>query len=241
MIRSEWLLFCLVFFSAQIVTHAGVVQIGFDELSADGVIGNSNGVYSGNHYASSGVLFRTGELVASGGGIFTLTNPNDSFEVLGGAGQPAISRPNFAIARGGGTRDLLMIFTTPVTSVSLISDNYFPESADIIRLGALKSTGIENQFTVLGYDEKFDNATSSPANRLTISLNGQSFSYALFQVTTESEGFDDLTFTQAVPEPASILIFGISLFCGGVAHCRRKLNGTSRTNHPADLSKLKPQ
>ncbi len=192
---------------------AGVVRIGFDELAADGVIGNATGIYSGDHYASLGVLFRTGELVAGPGGTGLFINEVNSFEVLGGPGQPAISAPNFAIPRGAGTRDLLMIFTTPVTSVSLTSDK-FPETPDIIRLGALKATSTPNQFTLLGFDQKLDNAVSPPGNLLSISLNGLSFSYALFQVNTESEGFDDLTFTQVeVPEPASITIFGLSLIC----------------------------
>ncbi len=212
----------IAFFSAQSLTQAGVIRIGFDELAADGILGNSTGIYSGDHYASSGVLFRTGELVAGPLGTFDFINSENSFEVLGGPGQPSISLPNFAVPRGAGTRDLLMIFTTPVTSVSLTSDNYFPETPDVIRLGALQSTSTPNRFALLGYDQKLDNEISPPGNLLSIGLNGMSFSYALFQVNTESEGFDDLTFTQ-VPEPTSITLFGMGLLFGPILkRCRRR-------------------
>lgn len=197
---------CLLFSIAPV--HAALVEINFDELQADGIIGNSIGIYPGNHYASSGVLFRTGELVSGPNGTYILTNPVDSFEVLGGPGQPAVSAPNFAIPRGAGTRDLLMIFTLAVTSVTVTSDRAI-EGPDIIRLGALQATSVPNQFTVLGYAETFDNATTFPANQLTINLNGPSFSYALFQITTEQEGFDNLSFTQ-VPEPGSLAMFASS-------------------------------
>ena len=212
----------VVFVSVQSVTQAGMVRIGFDELPADGIVGNSLGIYSGDHYASSGVLFRTGELVAGPSGTYDFINSVNSFEVLGGPGQPSISPPNFVTSLGAGTRDLLMIFTTPVTSVSLTSDNFFPETPDVIRLGALQATSTLNRFTLLGFDQKFDDAISPPGNLLSIGLNGMSFSYALFQVNTESEGFDDLTFTQ-VPEPTSITLFGVGLLFGPILkRCRRR-------------------
>ena len=201
-----------VFFGVHIAAYAGTVHINFDELSADGIVGNPLGVYSGDHYASQGILIRTGELIAGPGGTGIFTNVINSFEVLGGPGQPAVSLPNFAIPLGSGTRDVLFIFTKPVTSVSLTSDKFSPETPDVIRLGAFQATSTPNQFTLLGFDQKLDNAVSAPANLLSISLGGQSFSYAVFQINTESEGFDDLTFTP-IPEPSSMLLISLGAIC----------------------------
>ena len=74
------------------------------------------------------------------------------------------------------------------------------------RFGALKSraacnvavapTGNPNEFQVIAVAEAFDNATTSPGNLL--SLAGlPPFSFAIFQTTTEQEGFDNLNFTFA--------------------------------------------
>ena len=228
--HSIWLLASAVLLGLQMAAHANPISINFDELAADGIVGNSTGIYAGNHYAGLGILFRTGDLVAGPGGTVILTNPVDSFEVLGGPGQPAISPPNLAIPLGLGLRDILFIFTTPVTSVSLTSDNFSPEAPDVIRLGALRETSTPNQFTVLGFDQKFDNAVAAPLNLLTISLGGASFSYALFQITTESEGFDNLTFAQ-VPEPSSMALLGMGTLCvisSTVRRWRRKIDNRSR-------------
>lgn len=224
---------CLTLLCIITPLKAGLVEINFDELQADGIIGNSVGIYPGNHYASSGVLFHTGELVQGSGGIFTLTNPIDSFEVLGGPGQPFVSSPNFAIPRGAGTRDLLMIFTTLVTSVSLTTDRAV-EGPDIVRLGALQATATPNEFTVLGYVEAFDNATLTPNSLLSISLNGSSFSYALFQITTEQEGIDNLTFTQ-VPEPSSLAMF---IFCGVLSALRSRTRVSKNSSTDLRTSRL---
>jgi hypothetical protein len=44
---------------------------------------------------------------------------------------------------------------------------------------------------------------SAPADTLTVSLGGTPFRFAIFQTTTEAEGFDDVTFvTAASPVPA---------------------------------------
>jgi hypothetical protein len=217
--------------------------IDFDDVSVDGTIGNSPGILPGNQYASRGVLFRTGSLTGtvSVGGTVTLippsippfapSDPIDEFEVIDTIS--SISSPNLAIARGGGLNDLLMIFTTPVTSVRLTSDDFPPslgEAPDIIRLMALAPTSTPNQFTVLAFDEKLDNAVSSPDNLLSVTLGGTPFSYALFQVTTEQEGFDDLSFdpVRAVPEPPALALAGIGLVAMWRSRQQQSLNGKAK-------------
>jgi hypothetical protein len=174
---------------------ASPVIINFDDLAADDVIGNEVGLYPGSQYVTAGVSLRTGRLLGTVevGGIVTLDDPVDSFEILGGPGEPAISPPNFAIPLNGSINDLLMMFPSPITSVSVTSDNYPGEWPDVIRLLALRPTGVPNQFQVLAVDEKLDDAIASPENLLTVDRGGLPFSYALFETTTEQEGFDDLT------------------------------------------------
>ncbi len=200
--------------------------INFDDVSVDGIIGNSLGILPGNQYASQGVSFRTGSLsgTVSVGGTVTLTSPVDEFEVLNTIS--SISSPNLAIAKGGGLNDLLMIFTTPVTSVRLTSDDFPGEAPDIIRLMALAPTSTPNQFTVLTFDQKLDDAVSSPGNLLSVALGGTPFSYALFEATTEQEGFDNLSFdpVRAVPEPATLALAGIGLVAMWRLRRREALN-----------------
>jgi hypothetical protein len=185
------------------------VVIDFDDLEADGFIGNDPGIYPANQYVGSGVTFRTGTIdgAVAVGNVITLNDLVDEFELLGGPGQPAISKPNIVIPRGGGpASDLLMVFTAPVTSVSVTSDNYvldpgpppFPESAEVIRLLALGATADPNQFTVLAVDEKLDDAVSPPDNLLSVNLGDTPFPFALLEITTEQEGFDDLTFVPTI-------------------------------------------
>lgn len=201
--------------------------INFDDVSVDGTIGNSPGIFPGNQYASQGVSFRTGSLsgTVSVGGTVTLNSPVDEFEVIN-ASVSAISDPNLAVARGGGLNDLLMIFTTPVTSVSLTSDEFPGESADIIRLIALAPTANVNEFTVLAFDEKLDDAVSSPGNLLSVALGGTPFSYALFQATTEQEGFDNLSFNpvRLIPEPGGLTFLGLGLLAGVLYVRNRRTN-----------------
>jgi hypothetical protein len=190
-----------LFVAASGSTLAAPVVINFDDVAADDIIDNALGVYPGDQYAGSGVLFRTGIMTGevAVGHIVTLTDPVDEFEVLGGPGQPSISDPNFAIPRGAGNaRDLLMIFTTPVTSIQVTTDDYSRELPDVVRLLALGATASPDAYTVLAFDEKLDDAITPPDNLLSVSLGGTPFSFALFEVTTEQEGFDDLTFVQTI-------------------------------------------
>lgn len=171
----------------------------------------------GDTFAGSGVTFTSGSIpdAVSVGDIITLAGPDNRLNVIGNTN--SISPPNFVAASAvfGTANDLLMSFSTPVASVQLTTDDTPVENPNVVRLLALAPAG--NQFEVLAIAEGLDHATSSPANLLSVSLGGTPFSFALFQVTTEGEGFDDLIFDTAdsgapgvhVPEPASLVLLGV--------------------------------
>ena len=80
----------------------------------------------------------------------------------------------------------------------------------------------------LAVTEAVDNATTSPGNFL--SLAGLSpFSFAIFQTTTEQEGFDNLTFT-TVPEPGSYALLALGLVALGMM---RRRGGSERADQHA--------
>jgi len=199
---KRWLSIVLpmVVFSVNAALCPAAEIIDFDALSA--------GVQPWDVLSASGVMFTTGNIpnAISVGSEVTLINVDQRFEIF--ANNDAISPPNFAVALGGGLNDLLMSFTTPVISVTVTSDDFIGEPQDLIRLLALEPTSNPYQFIVLALDEGFDNAISSPDNLLTVDAGGTPFEYALFQTTTEQEGFDDLTFTP-IPEPATLLLLGL--------------------------------
>jgi hypothetical protein len=180
----------------------------------------------GGTYAGDGVSFETGAI--SGpvvvGGTIAFAFESATFRMYEGSN--AISGDQFIGADlGGGARDLLMLFSTPVTSVSLVSDAT-AESAHTIRLIALEALGGGN-YEVLGFFEAQDNATTSPGNVLSISLP-TAFSIALFEVTTEQEGFDDLEFAPAlapIPEPGMFLPLGLGLAVVAMRRLRRPNRG----------------
>ena len=102
-----------------------------------------------------------------------------------------------------------MSFSTPITAISVNSDSAPAEIADVIRLIAVAPTGNPNEFQVIAVAKASDNATTSPGNLL--SLTGlPPFSFAIFQTTTEQEGFDNLNFT-TVPEPGSYALLAYRL------------------------------
>jgi hypothetical protein len=80
---------------------------------------------------------------------------------------------------------------------------------------------------VLGFVEGDDAATGLPDSLLELNLGGASFSDVLFEVTTEQEGFDDLTFTTVaqVPEPTTLVLLGAVAFSGLLAGRRRRRRG----------------
>jgi hypothetical protein len=194
--------------------------INFDDIDTRFAFGNVVGLsrvafVPGDHYASQGVLFSTGKISTdyfSVGDQLSFSKLHDLFIVARNFN--SVSAPNFLApdppSPGFTFNDLLLTFTTPVTSVAINSDHAVAEySADPIRLLALEPSQEPNGFKVLALDEKYDDATSSPADLLSIDLGGRPFSYALIEVVSELEGFDNLTFTQ-VPEPstAALLVIG---------------------------------
>ena len=186
------------------------------------------GIRTGDALLASGVEFTT---VASHGAVtvgsaLTLCEPDPRFSVF--SDSSSISPPKFAVPLDGGGNDLLIHFTSPVTSVSLTTDDYPYEGPDIVRLLALSPTSNPLKYTVLDIAEGWDNALTAPYNLLAVDNGGLGFSFALFQATTETEGFDDLTFTLApsqVPEPGSVLMFTGLVTSGAMALLCRRKNG----------------
>jgi hypothetical protein len=191
---------------------ASAVLIDFDNLAA----GNQNG----NVLAASGVTFATGNIPNGIAAPFTFSNFDPRFSIFASS---AVSQPNIAVALGGGLNDVLMSFSTPITAISVNSDSALGEISDEIRLIAVAPTGNPNEFQVIAVAEASDNATTSPANLL--SLTGLApFSFAIFQTTTEQEGFDNLNFT-TVSEPGSYALLALGLVALGLM---RRRGGSER-------------
>jgi len=196
---------------------ASAVLIDFDSLAA--------GTQNGNVLAASGVTFATGNIPNAIAAPFTFSNFDPRFSIFASS---SVSPPNIAVALGGGLNDVLMSFSTPITAISVNSDSAPFEVADVIRLIAVAPTGNPNEFQVIAFVEAFDNATTSPGNLL--SLSGLTpFSFAIFQTTTEQEGFDNLNFTFAsVPEPGSYALLALGLVALGMMRRRRGSERASR-------------
>lgn len=203
------LLTAALFALAGATQPASAVLIDFDSLAA--------GEQNGDVLAASGVTFATGSIPNMIVGPFTFLNFDPRFSIFASS---AVSLPNIAVALGGGFNDVLMSFSTPITSISVNSDSAPGEAADVIRLIALAPTGNPNEFQVIAVAEAFDNATTSPGNLL--SLAGlPPFSFAIFQTTTEQEGFDNLNFTPVpVPEPGSYALLALGLIALGMVRRR---------------------
>jgi hypothetical protein len=212
-ITVRWLcaLACLGLIGAP--ADAMAVVINFD------VPADPTGDKPGNTYQAQGVVFSTlnsiPDAVDNVGETFTPSPFSSNFWFINNAN--AVSGCCFVAADDGGDRDLLMAFTTPVTSVQVATDDAGGEAPDVVRLLALRLLP-GGDFEVLAVDSGFDDATTSPANLLSVSL-GTPFSYVLFQTTSEQEGFDNLAFA---PEPGSLALLGIAL--AGFGFSRRKLH-----------------
>jgi hypothetical protein len=196
---------------------ATVITVDFDSVPP--VTNNSQ---AGNTFAGSGVVFSTlssiSDTVSPGGTIFTSPFSNTFWLI---ANTDAVSEPNFAAATNGGANEVLMAFDGVVTSIAVQTDDASEGSTgDVVRLLGLTQTGV-NQFLVTAIASGLDNEISAPGNIL--SLSSISITHAIFQTTTEQEGFDNLTFdlTRAAPEPATLWILGLgALGVGWVRHRR---------------------
>ncbi|MCO6045544.1 hypothetical protein NG895_16655 [Aeoliella sp. ICT_H6.2] len=180
---------------------AAPVVIDFDSLTP--------GALPGDVLIDHGVTFVTCNTPngLTVGSVFSINDPLDEFQVEESINGP-LSPPNLAFARDRGyPGDLLMQFVQPVTNVGLFIDIHQFEPGDLVRLVALESTGTSGEFRVLELDDAIDNAIGGEANHLQVGGGIGSFSYALFQVTSETdpEGIDNLSFT-FVPEPSSITL-----------------------------------
>lgn len=181
--------------------------INFDDLP------NTGGAVlplPGNQYAASGILFSSGSIpgLPMPGDVFTMTDMVDGFAYVSNSN--CVSGPNFAGAHDIGLQDTLFSFTSSMGSLSMTSDS--APDGPTFRLLALEATGAPNTYRVLAVDE----AVTGFQDSLSLSLPG-GFSFAAFQVTTEQEGYDDITFS-AVPAPGSLVAFGIA----GLATGRRR-------------------
>jgi hypothetical protein len=187
-------------------------------------------IMPGNRYLSQGVQFTTGAIdtdTFAVGDVLTFAKWKDQvllsrFDSFANS-QPNVLFPgpvsNFDPIPGESIRsllgflptsrqvyfDILLTFSVPVTHVEIMSDMALFDPPDPLRLVALKPDAMLSQYHVLGYDEKYDDAVAPPTNLLSIDLGGKSFSYALVEVVSEAEAFDNLRFTQ-VPEPRSLLL-----------------------------------
>jgi hypothetical protein len=196
----------LVILTAARTAEALPVTINFDDLPAV-----SDNLQSGATYSSLGVFISTlnsiPDSVDSAGDAFVASFLSDTFWLI--SNDNSISPPNFAAATNGGPNEVLIFFATPVTSVDLQTDDAPGENPDVVRLLAVERLAGFN-FQVLAADSGLDNAVTAPDNTLHVDLGGTPFSYAVFQTTTEQEGFDNLQFNQVgeVPEPTSLLLVG---------------------------------
>ena len=212
--KMHRVLIAALFALAGAVQPASAVLIDFDNLAA--------GTQNGNVLAASGVTFATGNIPNAIAAPFTFSNFDPRFSIFASS---AVSQPNIAVALGGGLNDVLMSFSTPITAISVNSDSAGGEVADVIRLIAVVPTGNQNEFQVIAAAEAFDNATTSPGNLLALS-GLPPFSFAIFQTTTEQEGFDNLTFT-TVPEPESYALLALGL---GALGMMRRRGGSERAD-----------
>ncbi len=191
---------------------ASAAVIDFDDLALGP---NVNSLQASGRYQSQGVRIQTVDDTTdalSVGDVFSMGAVRDNFILANRASSPSL--PNLAFANeypdgvsGGlvnGSREVLFTFARPATRVALNTDLTFEGSAgDIVRLLALQDLG-GGMFRVVAATSALDNVTTLADSRMKVEFAG-GFSHAVFETTTEREGFDNLTY---VPEPASLLLMG---------------------------------
>jgi PEP-CTERM motif len=205
-----------------LTASAEATTINFDELPVPPGAGFA---FPSAQYAALGVTMQSLSLsptVDAAGEMFATSLFCDCFGVING--DSAVSPTNFGVPvnvfvdLGAAT---LFRFSTPVSVLSLQTDDAPGEVVDIVRLMALRSLG-GGMFEVLAVTMGSDAATTAPGNILSLSIpNG--FSYAVFAQATEAEGFDNLTFVQT-PEPATLVLLGSGL---AAAFARRRFRSKS--------------
>ncbi|MBL8698351.1 MAG: hypothetical protein JNK67_08260 [Alphaproteobacteria bacterium] len=174
--------------------HATVID--FDAPAIAGAVAEA----PGDSFAGDGVTFRTVRLsgTVALGATITLADVNGDMRLYRDA--TAISGEQLAgPALGGSSNDLLMSFAAPLASLAVTSDDAV-ETANTIRLIALAETATAGRYRVVDFVEALDDAVASPANRLALAPS-ENFSIALFEIRTQQEAFDDLTFTFAGGDP----------------------------------------
>jgi hypothetical protein len=184
--------------AAAVLTMAAGRPAAAESVNFDNVAASSAGtIFAGNTWSSKGVVFRSvkSQNALLVGQTITVSTGTANLMVLGNA--DSVSAPNFAAASGvfdgSGRNDVLMHFASPVDSVRLVTDQSKGETPDFVRLLTLVPAG-SNKFVVTGIDVGLDNAITSPQNVLAVDPPNP-VSWALFQVTTEAEGFDNLVYT----------------------------------------------
>lgn len=222
--------------------RADAVTIDFEAP----VISSANAEIPGNAFEDLGVSFRTVRLsgTVAIGGTVTLAEQNRDIRIYRDAS--AISGEQLAGPSLGGTsNDLLIAFEDPIATLSLTSDDLV-ETGNPIRLIALAATATADRYRVIDFVEAQDDAMSPPANLLALAPS-EAFTLALFEIRTQQEAFDDLTFTFAstipiddppivvppivtppigVPSPSSLALFAGVL--GSVAAARRQARAVGR-------------
>lgn len=228
-------------FGTTLPRHANAVTIDFEAP----VISTANAEIPGSTFEALGVGFRTVRLsgTVAIGGTITLAEQNRDLRIYRDAS--AISGEQLAGPSLGGTsNDLLMVFRDPIATLSLTSDDLV-ETGNPIRLIALAATATADRYRVIDFVEAQDDAVSPPANLLALAPS-EAFTFALFEIRTQQEAFDDLTFTFAstvpiddppvvvppvvtppvgVPSPSSLALFAGVL--GGVAAARRQVRAVA--------------
>lgn len=186
---------------------ASASVVNFDDLPHSG---GAVLPVAGDYYSASGILFSSGTIPGTPmvNDVFTMTDMVNEFAYV--SNSSSVSVPNLAGARDLGLQDTLFSFTTAIANLAMTSDSV--SDGPTFRLLALESTGAPNTFRVLAVDE----AVTGYQDALNLSITG-GFSFAAFQVTTEQEGFDDITFS-SVPAPGSMIAGAVA----GVWALRRR-------------------